>query len=170
MESLEIRLIIEILGKPKDHVLLTMKNLIAQLEKEKGVTLTQQTVHEPRLVKDSKELYTTFAEIEAQFESVNVFFGIIFAYMPSNIEIISPSSMKMTNEEVGTIGNTLIGRLHLYESVTKKLVSDRDILMNKLKSMGVSFQQNSPAQPAPQNVSEKIPGKKKAKKSKSKKS
>lgn len=167
MDTLDVRFIIEILGKPRDHVLQTMHALVDKLGKEKGVTLTQQTIHDPHLAKDSKELYTTFAEIEARFESVNVFFGIIFAYMPSNIEIISPSSMKITNEEVTAIGNALISRLHLYESVTKKLVSDRDILINKLKSMGVSFQQ--PAQtmqtPAPAGKKSKKPTKgKKSKK------
>lgn len=160
MEALHVRLIIEILGKPKEHVLQTMNILVEKLGKEKGVTITQQTIHEPRLAKDSKELYTTFAEIEAKFDGLDIFFGIIFAYTPSNIEIMSPSNLKITNEELTSLGNILIGRLHLYEAVTKKLVSDRDVLVNKLKSMGVNF--DKPIVTSP--VEEKGKSPKKAKK------
>lgn len=168
MDSLTVRFIVEILGKPAEHVKETMRSLITKLGEEKGVSLVHHTIHEPRPVEGSKELFTTFAELEARFDSIHAFLGIIFAYMPSNIEVISPSSLKMTNEEITTLGNLLIGRLHLYESVTKKLVGDRDILINKLKSMGVTFQQSPPVGQSPQPVKEnkesKKSGKKKSKK------
>lgn len=164
MENLHVRFIVEILGKPKDHVLQTMHGLVDKLSKEKGVTITHQTIHEPRLIKDSKELYTTFAEIEATFGGMDVFFGIVFAYTPSNIEIISPSNIKITNDELTALGNILIGRLHLYESVTKKLVGDRDILINRLKAAGVSFDQPLAHQPAPVKKEKSAPSKKKKKK------
>ena len=84
--------------------------------------------------------------------------------MPSNVEVLSPSAFKLSNEEISSLGNSLISRLHMYESVAKKLVSDRDVLINKLKSMGVTF----PAAPA---VQQPAPAKqsKKAKKKKTKK-
>lgn len=164
MEPIHVRLIIEILGKPKEHVTATMNSLIERVGQEKGVTLVQKTVHEPRLVEESKELFTTFTELELHLESLSVFFGIIFAYMPSNIEIISPTSFKLPNEEITSLANNLIGRLHLYESVTKKLVGDRDILINKLKSMGVTFQQTPPAEPPQVAKKKKSSPKKKSKK------
>ncbi len=160
MEPLHVRFIIEILGKPAAHVSSTMHMLLDRLAQEKGVSVTGRIVHEPKAVPENKGLFTTFAEVEARFESINVFFGIIFAYMPSNIEVISPGSLKFTNEEVTTLGNTLVSRLHLYESVTKKLVSDRDVLMNKLKSMGVTFPQQVPPAPATEKE-KKTPSKKK---------
>ncbi len=164
MSALDARLIIEILGKPADHVTFTMNALVDKLGQEKGVHITHKKIHDPRAVEGSKELFTTFVELEISFDSINAFFGIMFAYMPSNVEILSPMSFKLSNEEVTSLANTLISRLHLYESVTKKLVGDRDILINKLKSMGVTFS-NQPPQPAPVSEEKKAPQKKSKKKS-----
>lgn len=166
MDALHVRLIIEILGKPLEHVAATMNALVDRLSQEKGVTLAHKAIHEPRRVDESKALFTTFAEIELQIESIPVFFGIIFAYMPSNIEIISPTTFKIPNEEITSLANNLIGRLHLYESVTKKLVGDRDALINKLKSMGVTFQQTPPEnqQSAPPTKKTKASPRKKSRK------
>lgn len=135
MQKIHARLILEILGRPADHVTSTLQAIVGKLKQEKGVTFIDAKLHEPHAVKDSKDMFTTFAEIETYFDSLPVFFGIIFAYMPSNIEIISPSNFKIPNEEITSLGNTLIGRLHLYESVTKKLVADRDTLINRLKAI-----------------------------------
>lgn len=166
MSALDARLIVEILGKPADHVTFTMNALVDKLGQEKGVSITHKKIHDPRPVEGSKELFTTFAELEISFDSINVFFGIMFAYMPSNVEILSPTSFKLSNEEITSLANILVSRLHMYESVTKRLVGDREILINKLKSMGVTFS-NQPPQPpiseekkAPKKSSKKKSGKK----------
>ena len=126
------RMIIEIMGRPAEHIIKTLEMVVDKLGQEKGIVITLKKIHECRNVEGSKELFTTFAEVEAEFDSTNVFLGIIFAYMPSNVEIISPQNFKLTNEEFSSLGNNLVARLHGYESIMKKLVADREIMINKL--------------------------------------
>ncbi len=132
MEKIEARMIIEIMGRPAEHIKKTMEMLVEKLGQEKGISILSKIIHEPVKVKDSKDLYTTFSEAEVKFESLDLCVAIIFAYMPSNIEIVSPQSFKLANDNLNSVLNSLIQRLHRYEAITKRLVLDRDILINKL--------------------------------------
>ena len=139
MSVIEARLILEILGRPKEHVKNTLGMLVDQMDKEKGVSVKKKTIHEPVEIKDSKDMFTTFAEVEADFVSINVLFGIVFAYLTSNVEVISPSSLKFTNDEMSGVASNIMARMHFYETVTKNLIAQRDILVNKLREMGVDL-------------------------------
>lgn len=139
MEPLQTRFIIEILGRPALHVKETLQNVVEKLGQEKGVKLTHTKTHDSRPVEGAPNMFTSFAEVEATFDSIQTYLGIIFAYMPSNVEVIAPSSITLSNEEMSILGNQLISRLHLYESVAKRLVSEREILINRLKDAGVSL-------------------------------
>jgi hypothetical protein len=140
MEAIEARFIIEIMGRPAEHIKLTMQNLIEKIGSEKGVHITTHKVHEPRPVEKSTNLFTTFAEMEAKFDSIEMFLGVIFAYMPSNVDVISPPNFKLSSEELGSVGNAIIAKLHMYESITKRLLGERDILLNRLKEAHVPIQ------------------------------
>lgn len=135
METIQARFVFEIMGRPAEHVKLTMENLIDKIGTEKGVRVISKKVHDPRPVENSKDLFTTFAEVEVSFDTIEMFMGIVFAYMPSNVDVFSPSSMRFTSEQVGSLGNMLIGKLHMYEAITKRLLGERDVLINKLKSL-----------------------------------
>ena len=128
------RLILEIMGRPPEHIVKTLEMLIERLSQEKGIIITLKKVHEPRAVEGSKDIFTSFAEVEAEFDSTNIFLGIIFAYMPSNVEVISPQNFKLTNEEFSSLGNNLVARLHGYEALMKKLVAEREILINRINA------------------------------------
>src|SRR3989344_9320661 len=93
--------IIEILGRPKEHVSDSLKNLIDELDKEKGANVVEKTLHEPREleekdkdkeIEEDRKLFTSFAEVEADFENLGGLLTVVFKYMPSNIEIIKPET------------------------------------------------------------------------------
>lgn len=164
MAVIEARMVIEIMGKPAQHVSDSLAQLVQQIGSGKGVSLITKNVHEPVQVKDSKDLYTSFAEIELGFDAIGTMFSTIFTYMPSHFEIISPSNFKMSNEEMTSLANLFIGRLHYYDSIAKQLVGERAILVNKLKQHGL-WNEKAPAQAAQTAPKAETP-KKKAKKSK----
>jgi len=133
MKPLQINAIIEILGRPKDHIKTAIGELIDRLSKERGVKLIEKTIHEPKEIENKKDLFTTFAEISLELDSLNSFFGILFAYMPSNIEVISPENIEIKNTELNELGNKLIARLHDYDAITKKVIIERNMVVNELK-------------------------------------
>lgn len=133
MSNIQARLVLEILGRPPENVTQALTALIEKMGKEKGVKIIEKQLHEPVPVEDSKDLYTTFAEVTVEMESVANFFGIIFVYLPSHIEIISPERIELSNYDLNGLGNALTQRMHQYDAITKKILVERDFLTAKLK-------------------------------------
>lgn len=145
MEKIQARVILEILGRPPEHITSSLGALIDRMAKEQGVKILDKKMHEPIEVKDSKDLYTTFAEILAELDSFEIFIGIMFAYMPANIEIISPEKVVFTNTSFNFLSGRLLTRLHEYDAIAKKMIMDRDFLVNKLKEVAPDlFKENPP--------------------------
>jgi hypothetical protein len=121
-----------------------MEQLVDRLGNEKGTKIIQREVHEPveySIEEETKEneiivkqkLFTTFAEVELEFDSIEPLLMATFSYMPSNIEIISPENFVLKNHDISGILTGIVVRLHRYDEVTKKLVVDREILESQLK-------------------------------------
>lgn len=139
-EEIKVRLIFEILGKPIEHVKESLNNLIIRLNSEKGVNILEKIEHEPKKVEKSSDLFTTFAEIEAEIDSLRALFGIIFAYFPSHLEVLSPRNLKIGNDDLNDLMNILIGRLHNYDAVAKKILAEREIIFKKFVQKGVDVE------------------------------
>lgn len=138
--------VLEILGRPADHVTDSLKGIIAKLETENGIDVNKKKLHEPKEVDmkgkevpEDKKLFTSFAEIEAEFETIERLMATAFNYMPSNIEIISPAKVSFGNFHLSELLTSIILQLHKYDEVTKKLFMDREILMNKIKEKGIKI-------------------------------
>lgn len=161
-------MILEILGRPPGHIKEAMSVLVQRLKSEPGVRVIDETHHEPVKVQDTKDLYTSFSEILFEVESLTMYFGIIFAYMPSNVEILSPQEIAMANTDLNEITGILAQRLHDYDAIAKKMVSERHILEQKLREVAPALFQQAPTQPVQQPVNV-TPSKKKKSSSKQKK-
>jgi hypothetical protein len=159
MQKLQVNIVLEILGRPPEHLKDALKQLIDKLKSEKGVKVTDKNIHEPIPVKDAKDLYTSFAELSLEFDSIAIFFGIIFAYMPAHIELISPEKFELANFDLNDLGNKLLARLHDYDSITKKLILERNFFMKELNQLAPErFQQAAPK--TPENKSKAVNPKK----------
>jgi hypothetical protein len=133
MEKIHAALIFEILGKPVENVSEAIKNLVKKIGEEKGVNIVRKDIREPIKAQGSKTLFTTFAELEVEFESLDHYFGIVFGYMPSNTEIIKPEKLEFTNSTLNEMGNSIISRLHHYDAIAKQTLTEREILLKKLQ-------------------------------------
>lgn len=147
--------IIEILGRPKEHLENSLKGVIEKLGNENGVNIIESKLHEPKLLKQKleegseevkekieksgmtleNELFTTFAEIEAELDDINALMVVAFNYMPSNIEINHPENFLLKNTDIGSILTNTILRLHRYDELVKKISVDKSILEDKLNEL-----------------------------------
>jgi len=126
---------LEVLGRPPEHLVETLESLVKQIGEEKGVKVVNKTINPPVLIKDQKEFYTSFAEIEVELEEIISLVILMFKYMPSNIEIISPQNISLPNASWNDILNELTRRLHGYDEIARILQNEKIIMERKLKEL-----------------------------------
>ncbi|MFC1710708.1 hypothetical protein ACFLZJ_00935 [Nanoarchaeota archaeon] len=149
--------ILEVLGKPPEHLEDALENVTKSIDKEKGVSVKGKKIKKPVELKDKKGFYTTYAEIEIEVEGILHLAILMFKYMPAHIDIISPELIALTNNGWNDILNELTRRLHGYDEVARVLQIEKSILEKKLRE-GLG-QKTTPSKKA-----KKKPVKKKAKK------
>ena len=71
MSKLQTNMVIEILGRPPEHVTEAINGIVDKIGTEKGVKILERTCHEPIPVEGSKNLFTTFADIYLTKNKVN---------------------------------------------------------------------------------------------------
>ena len=157
------------IGKPKEHLTASITKYTDQISNEEGTKLTERNIAEPNNIEGTNDLYSTFADMTIEFESVDKLFRFIFKYMPANVEVLSPSSLELSSQELSTLSNFLTTRLHDYDAVAKKLITDKDFLISKLKEFAPNLFKAQEAKPLEQEkVEEKKSTKKKSKPKKKK--
>jgi hypothetical protein len=158
MAKINVSFIIEILGRPKENVSESLNTIVVKIGAEKGISILNKTYHEPRPLEKS-DLFTAFAEVDAELDSFLEYIYLIFTYMPAHIEIISPEKLPLSNLEINEIGNNLVRRLHHYDAVAKTVVVERNMLAQKLKQIAPHLfkkpENNEPPAPTIQKESPK---------------
>jgi len=140
VNKIRAMLIFEMLGRPPEHVKETMSQLVDKLGELPGIEICKKTVHEPKPVEDknAKDLFTTFAEVEILGNDINNLVNLVFFAMPSHIEIIEPGELILRNNEISGLLSSLTVKLHRYDEIAKAIVLERNVLINKLKELGVT--------------------------------
>jgi len=126
-------MILEVLGRPPEHLTETLEKLAKEIDEEKGVDVKEKKINEPILMKDQKEFYTSFMEIEVEVEEILILAILMFKYMPAHIEIITPELIILSNNGWNDVLNELTRRLHGYDEMARVLQAEKNILEKKLK-------------------------------------
>jgi len=166
-------MILDIIGRPPEHLVKSLEKIIEEMGKEKGVTLKSKQIKEPTLMKDQKDFYTTFAEIEVEVDEILYLAILMFKYMPAHIEIISPELIALSNNGFNDILNELTRRLHGYDEIARIMQIEKQILLKKIQELGGEIPaQVMPIQAPPQQTqkNQEILEKPKTKKKQTKKS
>ncbi|MEX0932521.1 MAG: hypothetical protein WDZ77_00260 [Candidatus Pacearchaeota archaeon] len=128
-------LIVEVIGKPPEHLIQTLEDISKKIDDEKGVKVISKKINEPKLMKDQKDFYTTFAEIEVETEEIFDLVILMFKYMPAHIEILSPEVIALTNNGWNEVLNEVTRRLHSYDEIARIIQTEKGILEKKLKEL-----------------------------------
>ena len=123
---------IEILGKPKEYIDEILRELVKKMKLEKPIEIIKEKYSEPREHEEEK-YFTQFMELELVIQNMKALQEFIFAYMPSSIEIIGPTEIKMSLNDANYLMNDLSARLHSYDDITKKLKAANMIITQKLR-------------------------------------
>jgi len=129
------RMILEIVGKPKEHLIETLEKISKEIGEEEGVEMQEKKIHEPEVMKDQEGLFVTFAEIEITVDNPLSLATLMFKYMPSHIEVIEPEKLNITNGGYSDILNELVRRLHGYDELARVFEIEKNILENQIKKL-----------------------------------
>ena len=128
-------LILEVLGRPPEHLTETLEDLIGKIDAEPNVSVISKKINEPVLMKDRKDFYTNFAEIEVEVEEIVQLVMLMFKYMPANVEVLSPELIVLSNNGWNEVLNELIRKLHGYEEIARIIQIEKTVLENKLREV-----------------------------------
>ena len=133
-EPINAIIIVEMMGKPADFLKKAVSEVPESIGKEKGIKVLGKKISEVKEIKDST-LFSTFAEIELEAETIQNLMIIIFLYMPSHTDIVYPENLRISNHDLSVLFNELSRRLHQYDGITKRLVVEKRILEAKLAEL-----------------------------------
>src|SRR3989338_5052228 len=164
-EKITAVMILDVIGRPPKHLTESLGRVIEEIDKEKGVKVVMKDIKEPVLMKEQKDFYTTFAEVEVQVDDVLSLAILLFKYMPANIEIISPEIIAIQNSGWNDILNEVTRRLHSYDEIARILQNEKVVLLKKIHELGGNINDLIPKSmiDVPEEKPEKKPEKKKDK-------
>ena len=130
------RIIIEVLGAPKEHVESTLKNFVDKLKKEADVKVLKEDFAE---AEKKEEFFAAFAEIELLAKGVDRFSWICFDYMPSSVEILDPESFSFEALDFAQFMNDLMARLHNMDMGLKNANAESILMRNNMDALMQNF-------------------------------
>ena len=132
-DLIRCRAVLEVLGKPKEHVEKTIKLLVEKVKEDPEISILKEKFAE--ITQQEKEIFSTFVELEMVVKGVTTLTGFCFDFMPSSIEIEKPEILEVKNRDISNIFNDLQSKLHSVDMVAKKLRLEGDFLKRNLNTM-----------------------------------
>jgi hypothetical protein len=136
--KIKAAVIIEIAGRPAEHVSESLKAHVKTINDLKNVKLIKEKFSEPKEIEnvpDAKGVYTCFADIEIEAENFLSLMDFVFDFMPSSIEIFEPYELNLELPEATMILNRLAGRMHRYDEIAKISSMKAEQAENRLKEI-----------------------------------
>jgi hypothetical protein len=124
--------IIEVLGKPKEHVESALKGFVNQIKEDKAFKLKKEEYQE---AKEHGDMWTTFVELEFEAKNISTMIGFCFDYMPSSIEIIEPEELKMNRDNISDFLNDLQAKLHGVDMLVKQAKTENIFLKKNINTI-----------------------------------
>lgn len=131
-ENLKAVFILEILGKPAEHVKKILGDIVERLGKEKNVKIFNKNIAEPKAVEKEEGFFTSFAEIEFE-TNLHTLMLLIYGYMPSHVEVTEPEELKIKNSYLTSFFSELTMKLHQYDEIAKTILLERQTIMKQVQ-------------------------------------
>lgn len=134
METITVRAVIEVLGKPKEHVEESLRGYLDKIKADERYTVTESEVAAIKKQDDS-EMWMNFGELEFTTDKLENVTTFCFDYMPSIIEVIKPTDIAFNNSDLTHFLNDLQARLHQVDMVAKEVSMQNKQLQQNTASL-----------------------------------
>jgi hypothetical protein len=130
---LRCKVIIEMLGKPKEHVQKTIQMYVDKIKTDPDLIVINNDFADAT---QKEDMWSTFTELDIIIKGIPKLIDFCFNYMPSSIEIIKPEEFFMKKSVIENLINDLQARLHNVDMVVKKQKNENEFLR---KNMGIAI-------------------------------
>jgi hypothetical protein len=127
-ELIEVKCTIELMGKPKEAVMDSLKKIISNIE-ENGNKLEVSEIEyaDPNEVKDG--FFSSFARFKIKGNVVDLL-GFVMDYAPSSIELLTTRDTKISMTDLQALMNDLSGRMSEMDQRIK-IFSGQTVLLSQ---------------------------------------
>lgn len=129
------RVIIEIAGRPKEHVEKSIQSYIDQISKNENIIILTKDINKAEEVKDSQGFFVSFVELEILTKNINALIEFCFDYMPSSVEVLEPQELKLVGRDISGLLNDLQAKLHKVDLALKHMNTENSFLKNNTKAL-----------------------------------
>jgi hypothetical protein len=119
------RAIIEVLGKPKEHVENAIREYIEHIKEDSELVILNEDYSG---IEEKGKLWSKFVELDIVIKGTKKLIAFCFEYMPSSLEVLKPENLTLTNAELANFLNDLQARLHSVDMIVKQLKAENDFL------------------------------------------
>jgi hypothetical protein len=123
----------EVIGHPKEHVEQSMNEYLKNLKADSDITFVSEDIGEAEDIGGG--LFSTFADTELLFKSLEKLHWLCVNFMPANIDIISPSELKFTDKDLTNWLNDLLAKLHEVSTNYRQLASKESAFVTNMNAM-----------------------------------
>jgi len=125
------KVIIEVLGKPKEHVEQALKMYVEKIKQDSDLIILREEFADAI---QKEGLWTIFAELEMVVKGIRKLISFCFDYMPSSVQILKPESYSLNRSTIEDFINDLQARLHDVDMVAKKLKNENEFLRKNMNT------------------------------------
>ncbi len=134
MSRIKALFIFEIMGRPPEHIVESLNDLVGKLGEQKGVEIVRKEVREAKKVEEeNSDMYTSFAEVELYADDFNLISLIVLNMLPAHVEILEPAEYVFKNFELSTLLTDITVKVHKYDEMAKVMMMEHQNLLSKLK-------------------------------------
>jgi len=119
------RIVFEIVGNPKEHVIETINRYLTSIKQEEGITFKKEYIAD---VEERDGLWSTFAEVELIVPDLDKLTWLCVNFTPASVEILEPAEFHLTDKQVSDWQNDLLALLHEIGAHAKNMTSENDLL------------------------------------------
>ncbi len=130
------RVILEIMGAPKEHVEATLKDYVENLKQDDTIKIVKEDISP---AEKQKTLFSVFAELEIWFKDAQRLIDFCFDSMPSSVDILKPSELSINTKALTDTLNDMQAKLHDTDMVVKTTNAKNKILEKNTKAIIRNF-------------------------------
>ena len=132
------RAVIEVLGKPKEHIDSTLKGYLQKLKESDHYEVTKEDLADLKQHEES-ELWMAFAELEIKTSGVADIINFCFDYMPSLIEVIEPEKLQLDSLTISSFLNDMQAKLHGVDMIAKQMKMENQLTNQSMARLLSNF-------------------------------
>ncbi|RME55208.1 hypothetical protein D6777_01270 [Candidatus Woesearchaeota archaeon] len=132
-KDITVRIILEIIGAPKEHIEDALEQTIKKFENEEKIEVVDVKRFESKQLEN--KFWSIFAEIEFKSDDIKKVLDVCFDYTPSSIEIIEPAGIELDTGYLSSLFNDLLAQIHQFVAIIKNLDAERQLLRKEVEEL-----------------------------------